>query len=479
MKRGILFLFGIILLILSLDLVSANFVCGKLNSEGISPSWFDVEIYYSENTSAIGSCKVSPQEGKYCCDPFEIEEVNWKVGKEINAHIYDDGYVAGPVSLTISGEGFDVFPDMNLDKVIEFNSPNQSIFVNVSEINFNISSSESYNNLRYELYNTNGIYKGEVCQGCNEALFNVSNLTKGTNVISIVATNGNGQFLTENKTFFVLDYIDFSREISCERCVRNFVYSGEDVNVNVILKTSHNVSGFLIDYFPADWTFNNSFDENLEIGSYSESHNMIKWYMQGSNIQKNYVLTSPDIIFTRKYYLQSSFENYFSEENELILYRFYRFLSIPKKLLLREIKVNYEINVSQIGPSTPLVMDFEDNDIVQLAIYPNKELEDVKASIFKNSFFRYRGADSNFMIYSSIPDYYIDNLLIKYKVSKPSREGYGIINSSLYFYDISAEKWISYPVEQITENENYVYFASEVDNKGGFAIVSEIGRVNE
>src|SRR3989338_9040803 len=137
-KRLILvYLSALVFAILLIDFVSANFVCGKVKDVGeVSASWFDVSVYYPEFPNKKTSCKISPEEGKYCCDPEAIKGVTWKIGKSVNAEIFDfeKGYVAGLVSLIISGEGFDVFPEMQLDKAITVYSPNSSLILDIDRV---------------------------------------------------------------------------------------------------------------------------------------------------------------------------------------------------------------------------------------------------------------------------------------------------------------------------------------------------------
>jgi len=161
-------------------LVSANFVCGKVNSVGsvvvngsqeiISPSWFNVIVYYSEDPSESTSCKVSPADNKYCCDPQDIKGVSWQIGKEVSAEIFDSekGYVSNKVSLIISGEGYDVFPEMFLEKAVQIHSPASGILLNKTKIFFNISIASRFNKIEYLLDNLTIIHP--VCSGWTEEI---------------------------------------------------------------------------------------------------------------------------------------------------------------------------------------------------------------------------------------------------------------------------------------------------------------------
>ena len=81
-KRFDLLILGCVVVLFLIPVLSANFVCGYVNSsEDLEASWFDVDVYYSEDFGKSTTCKVGP-ENKYCCDPSEIEGVSWNIDRK-------------------------------------------------------------------------------------------------------------------------------------------------------------------------------------------------------------------------------------------------------------------------------------------------------------------------------------------------------------------------------------------------------------
>jgi hypothetical protein len=203
---------------------SANFACGIVKThEDISPSWFDVTVYYEEAREFFTTCKVSPDENKYCCDPSEIDQVEWDIGKKLIAQINQDGYLTEPKSLTISGEGYDIFPELVLEKILHIESPNQTLFVNQSKLFFNISTSKQYRNISYSL-SSDGFSKTEVlCTNCNHVEKLLENLPSGSYNLNIESMNDSGDTVLEKKEIFFIDNVKFSREINCEGCKEGYI----------------------------------------------------------------------------------------------------------------------------------------------------------------------------------------------------------------------------------------------------------------
>ena len=151
----------LLLFLFSLSFVSSSFVCGYVNnSQESSSSWSKVIIYPEEQPLSILECKVNP-ENKFCCDIEDIKGFTPSVGKKVFAEVFDEetGFVAGPVSLLLTEEGYDIFPQMNIQSAIVINSPEENIFINQSSVKINISLSGSYNNLKYTLNSSQGFLK--------------------------------------------------------------------------------------------------------------------------------------------------------------------------------------------------------------------------------------------------------------------------------------------------------------------------------
>src|SRR4030042_4450255 len=133
-------------------LAEASLACGQVNSTaGIEPQWMKVKIYGIDKNK-FTTCSVSPAENKFCCDIEAIyPPLNLPVGSQMNGEIFnEEGYFAGPVSLYTSGEGYDVFPLMNLKKAIVINSPGRVIFSNEPKLLLNASFKSPFTNISIE-----------------------------------------------------------------------------------------------------------------------------------------------------------------------------------------------------------------------------------------------------------------------------------------------------------------------------------------
>lgn len=257
-RKGVFLAFALVLALVNLSSVSANFVCGEVfTEEEISPGWFDVEISYTQNANAKTSCQISPGNNRFCCDPREIEAVNWDVGKEINARVYDQekGYLSDTSSLIISGEGFDVFPILELRDAISVHSPHNRVFIDSSEFYLNASIDQHFDSIDYAL-NFSGeiVDEGNLCESCNhfEGFLNLSE--KGQYQLLITARNPEA-YMIEKIDLYNLDYLFFERKVACDGCDEGSVPQGSIANISISINSSHNITGELEDYFPSSWIF--------------------------------------------------------------------------------------------------------------------------------------------------------------------------------------------------------------------------------
>ena len=259
-----------VFILLSAKFVAANFVCGEvLDSEKMSASWYDVRIFYDENND-YANCEVSPGGNKYCCDTEAIPGKTWKIGDEVSAEIFDfeSGYFAGPVSVITTGEGYDVFPRMQLKKAIKVFEPSKKlIFSNKSELLLNASFAEPYNFVEIEKDED----KTLLCQNCSTLIQRLK-AEFGMNYWKLIASHGK-RFFSENIVFALLKSFGFERKIECEKCKKNKVKSGQEVSMTLILNLSHEVRDFeLREYVPVEWEI---LETDGRVEEYSSSHNII------------------------------------------------------------------------------------------------------------------------------------------------------------------------------------------------------------
>lgn len=468
-KRGnlVVILMFLMFFIFIIPSTSANFVCGIVNnSESISTSWFNVKIYYTSNPSNYTVCKVSPDENKYCCDPENIKGASWAIGKEINASIEENGYIANPVSLTITGAGYDLFPSLELKKIININEPSSSLYFNDTFIKINVSVADEYNNIKYLLRDENftNIREDDICFNCTESVVYIENVSFGQYNLEIIAFNSNRNF-SENKSFSILEYLYIKRDIDCdEGCKKLAVHSiSDNVTVRIIVNASHRISGILSDIFPNDWIY----EGNSSIDEFTETHNKISWSISGKNIVEEYLLKPPKNIITSRYVFQSSFDSYEDAQDNIILYRlpFLKFFEVPKFYSKGKIPKDNVIISSEVDQSKPIVIKPKRGNLIELAIFPKNYSKNVLTFI-KNSVNIKINNAYNFLIWTSLDKENIDNVMLKFKVKKLRTQE----NVSLFYYQQSNATWDLIDSQKYHEDENYSYYQTIVNYTGFFSI---------
>lgn len=475
MKRGKLLWLFLVLLVVLLFPVRANFACGVLNGTGnLSSSWFEVQTYYPSNPLSRTSCGVSPDENKFCCDSDGIQNESWAIGREFIAEVSDKGYVAGPVRLVFSGEGYDLFPSMQLRKVIAIESPNKSIYIG-DDILVNISIIEEYNSLDFfinysgRIVNEEWGYDTTVCRNCTHAEFNLENLPYGSYELIFVASDSNGKSITESARFSLVEFINFFRKMECPRCRKDLIYSGQIVNVTVGFNASSALSGTFRDYYPKDWRL--AGDDMASLRPVSETHNEILWEITNqSRFKQGYSLIAPKVLFTKRYIFQSAFDSYFGEKYPVIVYWFYTFWPYPGKYFRDLNSINYFSEYARISPENALVMDLEgDEDLTNIILFPRRELEKVYLFVNKNPPVRKSGARFNFMVGSNIDESDISEFFISFQIKK---SGFfrTLLNVGFYQYDVESDSWRKIDVEKIGEDVGYLYYRASVSSFGVFAV---------
>jgi hypothetical protein len=475
MVKRVLLVYLIIFIILGISSnVSANFVCGEVqDSEKVSASWFSVSAYYLEQPFEVTNCLVSPEDNRFCCDPEDIEEVQWAIGKKIEAEIFDKekGYTTNPVSLIISGEGVDVFPELQLEEAISVYTPNSSIF-HLEDLFLNVSIASRFNSLGYIINGSFGTRNSSVCNNCQQATFIIKDLPYGEHVLTLTASNEN-ENISKELILTRTNNLSFSREIYCEGCEKNYVSTMKRTNIKVNLKSSENVTGILRDYFPVDWKF---FQSDGVVEPFSETHNVINWNISGTNISREYTLISPRRIITRKYYFQSEFEDIRSEKDELILFRFYRFFAWPIKFLESRIeRINF-MNYASISPTSPLVMFFRDTTWVSVAIFPNTSVNNIHAYAQEINTPRFQKSKIPIAIHSNLGNNDIEKIMLRFKVRKPDYH-YNLTSVFLYEYNQLNESWEIINVSEYKEDDSYIYYEGYALEKGIFTVKTEQERI--
>lgn len=447
---GLVFL---LLLILEISLVSANFACGYVNdAEDFSGVWQDVLVYYDENPSYKTSCKIS-SENKFCCDLEKVQEINWETGKLVFAEIYSpqENYIAGPVSGLTTEDSYFVLPEMTLTKVINFNQPIKKILINESEVLINLSLIESYNNLKYSVNNNSEIF---VCENCSSQEFLVP-IEKGPNKIKLIAYNQENKTISLIENVYYLDYFIIQDSFNCENCLMKgnkfYIPSNSEVNLNLEYFSSHNVFSVVNILVPIDWNV----PEEYFPEDYSQSHKLIKWNL--SENPKIFSLTSSETTFKRKDYFIYEIGSFFKQSKVTVfsLTRFFPFSSNKKPSESFYFKNSIKNKCSQ---TEPLILEFEEKPFDLIAIYPKKPLSNANAKLITKKSRFFRKNQISFNLITNIPSKDINTILFRFK--SPKKE-------NIEFYD-SYNNIIN--LEVYDEDENYYYYEAYFNEKGNFKL---------
>lgn len=441
--------------IFSLSFTSSKFVCGFVNnSKEYSSSWSKVIVYPVGEPLNYTECKVNP-ENKFCCDLDEIKGFTSSIGKNVFAEVFDreGGFVAGPVSLYLTEEGYDIFPSMNLQKAVIINSPSERIFINQSSILINVSLVSNYNNLKYSLNSSNGYSEQQVCNNCDGLTFPIS-LSKGKNEINIIAYKGSKN-ISEKITFYNLDYLNFNMNIVCDKCKLKGdtfqVPSGKDIKFYSSFNASHNISGDFLFYFPSEW--NLSYSLNRE--DFSLTHKIIdENILNKKESSFNYTIKSPNTFIKEEYLFYQKIGDKESLTkvmvSKLTLMPFHRSKPFGNTYFT-------EIITQRGSPEEPIILNSKDNYIKLVAIFPKKEILKSYSTLNINEEGRGKNKKYFFTILTTIPQRDIEKILLIFKSEKgKSLEVYGAkdkINLELY-----------------EEDSNYTYYSATVNEKGPFNV---------
>jgi hypothetical protein len=444
-------IFGIILALMIVHTVSAGFTCGEvLDSDyGDSASWVVVNIY-SNNSKNFAQCQISPAGNKYCCDPEAIPGSSWKVGNVYYSEVYDNltGYSSGPVSLIVSGQGYDIFPQMKLDKAVKISNPRQRvIFSNNTSLLLNATFLPPYNFV--EIVNKDN--KSVLCTNCTsysqDYIFDF-----GMNKLTINAINNERRF-SQDLNFAILESYNFTRDFYCDKCGNSKIRSDKNVSVNLKVNLSDEIEGFeLKEYIPADWKIIDS--NNGRVSYYDENYNVISWNISGKDIEINYLLKSPKIrLFPLNYEFASELENILLNKSIVKVYRLFPFFSDNRFFNLKQLT---QVSYSRIHPENPIVLSPKNIPIKKVAIFPKNIFYNAKAAVYsytpKN---KIKNAVGYYLIDTNLNSQNISKVYLEISYNK--RE----INNSLgniSFYSYDNEEWEKVNLSRIRETKEEIVY---------------------
>ncbi|RMD45409.1 hypothetical protein D6829_02420 [Candidatus Pacearchaeota archaeon] len=362
----------------ALPLSSAKFVCGIVNdTRDYSASWISVRAYFPSKPQNYVSCKVSPENNKYCCDIEEIPPRNWKVGNIVAVRVFDENafFSSDEVRVKTTGEGYDVAPPIKLKKALEINSPKKHLFVLKNpQLFINITSSPPFNNL-----SATGPKSKLSCNACNN-LSGFLNLSYGENELIFSSSSPQKTFKKKLNTT-ILSSASISRRFVCPSCKGFSIGSGEKAKVEISLSLSPAVSSKLFrEFVPASWKI---LDANGgEVKPYSKSHKVIEWNVSGKKLNISYLVKAPVVgILPKAFFFWSSLQDYTLPKSRVLVHRLFRFLSSSSA---PDIRKNIKSKSYSISKNEPLVIKKEN---LLFAFYPKNSFSDAKAKIKKESSF--------------------------------------------------------------------------------------------
>jgi len=480
-RSSIIFMIVLVLIVLNMSNLMAikltHAVCGKVNDsyDGTSASWYVVYVYPQDEKESYTTCEISPADNKYCCDIGAIASYEWKINDTFIAEVIDteDGYIAGPVNVTITGAGYDVFPEMQLKPVINIHSPKNKIYLNNS-IFINITTKNPYVLINFTLNLSGNLTIYELNNYTNLTLL-LNNLSYGQYELTVYASlpQSHDVIFRKSISFALLKNIEFDRSLVCDHCTDVVIPSNESVTIIIYVNLSDPLHNFyLFDYYPNEWLLEDS-NEGI-LNKYSESHNIIKWKVSGNNISKNYTLKSPLIFFPKKYYFKAAIDGIESKNYSVIVRKFPFFTRRHKyKTATYSNKDSYFVG----KPDRAIVVKWknESNIITKIIITPNKKIRRIWINVRTsnvnptntkiNDIYTYLYVDSN------IKREDVNNMIIEFRVKKSWLDKHSYSDVILLHYNHSV--WSSLHTTKYSEDEKYVYYRATTSSFSLFAVMGK------
>lgn len=402
MEKKLLILTMVMVLgVFYINFSSANFVCGKVNDyDNLSANWLKVHVWYNEKVSEVTNCTINP-ENKFCCDLDDLKSVKFSVGKKVTAEIFNEAesYVSNLVELTTTADGYSLFPEMRLQEAIKINNKSSEVLVNQSTAMIYLSLAEGYSSLSYILQSAEGSSNVSVCTGCSNVNLSIP-LVAGENRVTLIAQGLH--VIKKNFVFYNLDYLNISREFSCNGCVerQNSIPAREDITVTVRVLSSHSIEEEVTEFYPVSF---NLLSENYT--DYSASHNYFTKQMQGSYLEYSYVVKAPSVLIPRKYVFKTQLDG-FSESDTALINKNWFSLYIPKGFVESVWLPN---KFFRIAPNEPLVIKDADSFVSMIAIFPKEEGSAFYRILTKES----PSGGISYKVLTNLPDKKIDKIFVR------------------------------------------------------------------
>ncbi|MCK4997511.1 hypothetical protein KAS08_04350 [Candidatus Pacearchaeota archaeon] len=136
----------LLLCLISFPLASSQIIGGEVftnNTKGINPYWQNVFVYAIEDVNDYVKVMVSPSDNKYMFSNVEpgTDHKLFDDGAVVRAEILDfeNGFMAGPTEMILTGENYDIFPKMEFREVVQIKQPNKKLVISKNN-SFNIKA---------------------------------------------------------------------------------------------------------------------------------------------------------------------------------------------------------------------------------------------------------------------------------------------------------------------------------------------------
>lgn len=275
-------LFFALLILISSNLVAAKFLCGEVvPTDEMTPSWYDVKVYLTSNENYFSTCKVSPDNFRYCCDLdliYDNYKYRWKMGDVFSTKITDvsSGYFALPKNITLTGEGYDIAPILNLEKAIKIIQPKNKLIISENLTKLEVLPSSGCS----EFGKIDNLTKTILCGNCNESLDNFQ-VNFGRNDFSFYAICNSEEYNLDS-TFFIVEDIFFKKDLDSK------IKNQKIKTVSIQGELSSNVSNLEFkEYVPIEFEIS-SVSSFGKIEPSTSTHNMIIWNFSGKTFNFEY-----------------------------------------------------------------------------------------------------------------------------------------------------------------------------------------------
>ncbi len=442
----------IMLVVILLPPVKAGFACGIVNGTGdLEPQWLQVQIYHNTIEDSA-TCSVSPAGNKFCCDTEAIPGFAWKVNKEIKAEVFDSSYFSEPVSLYTTGQGYDVFPTIQLKKAIIVHDFDK-IFLD--DVYLNASFESPFIHIELE---KNGV-RDFLIDG--EEYYGEIDADLGMNYLKLFVS-GDGREFVEDLVFAFLEYVNFDRKITCKKCKDNVIKTNQKADIDLEINLSHYVEGLeLREYVPVDFEI---LETDGKVEEYSATHNLIVWNVSGREIRRSYRVKAPNVwFFPKQFIFRTELENELLDEEEIVVSRFFSFWTFDEGIEFKSVKRKA---YSRISPERPLVFKLK-GEIVKIGIIPKQTIQKAELKVEEYTEGDLENAVSYYSFDTNINLEDIEKIFVEFRVNKTAG------NLSLYVFEDGWHEWEWGDIEIVEEDEDFIYYQTYIDPTKKIALVGE------